>query len=105
MVVTSMSLKKGARHGRRPLRVLAFGTAPSGSAGNTDAFYKILGPCRSWGAALLRPYRILRAGADAHAVEGAIDEEEGDGEEGGGQNVGKICALRRGQLHGQLDGE
>ena len=38
----------------------------------------------------------LRAGADAHAVEGTIDEEERDGEEGGGQEVRQAFALRGG---------
>jgi hypothetical protein len=31
---------------------------------------------------------LVRAGADAHAVEGAVDEEEGDGEEDGREDVG-----------------
>src|SRR5262245_25618953 len=30
---------------------------------------------------------LMRCGADAHAVEGAVDKEEGDGEEGGRENV------------------
>jgi hypothetical protein len=33
------------------------------------------------------------AAADSHTVEGTVDEEEGDGEEGEGQDVGDGCAL------------
>ncbi len=40
--------------------------------------------------------------ADAHAVERTVDEEEGDGEERGGQDVRPSAALARGHLHGQL---
>jgi len=43
--------------------------------------------------------------ADAHAVEGAIDEEEGDGEEDRGEDVRQVGALRSGELHGELDGQ
>src|SRR6267143_2723948 len=43
--------------------------------------------------------------ADAHAVEGTVDEEEGDDEEGRRENVRQAAALRGGQLHGELNGQ
>src|SRR5437660_12757379 len=43
---------------------------------------------------------------DAHPVEGTVDEEERDDEEGRRENVGQSCAVLRGrQLHRKLDGE
>src|SRR5712692_7277505 len=43
--------------------------------------------------------------ADAHAVEGAVDEEEGDDKKGSGEDVCQSAALRGGQSHGEFDGE
>ena len=48
---------------------------------------------------------LLGGGADAHAVEAAVDEDEGDDEEDGGQDVRQAFALGCGQLHGEFDGE
>jgi|GEM_PF-4298256 len=51
------------------------------------------------------PYRSGGGAADAHAVEGTVDEEEGDGEEGGCKDVRQaVAALAGGELHGELDG-
>ncbi len=35
----------------------------------------------------LNSFGLVGGGADAHAVEAAVDEDEGDGEEDGGQDV------------------
>src|SRR5712692_3805653 len=51
-------------------------------------------------------FLLLRHGAlDAHAVERAVDEGEGNGEEGRGEDVCQSAALRGGQSHGEFDGE
>ena len=48
----------------------------------------------------------LRGGAaDAHAVERAVDEDEGHHEECRRQDVRQVVALAGGKLHGQLDGQ
>src|SRR5260370_32617621 len=53
------------------------------------------------------PYIIVLGSSafDAHPVERTVDEEEGNDEEGGGENVRQAAALRGSQLHGKLDGE
>ena len=51
------------------------------------------------------PLQVLRACADAHAVEGTVNENEGDDKKGSGEDVRQRAALRSGQLHGELDGE
>ena len=43
---------------------------------------------------------MFGVGADAHFVEGAVDERQGDEEEDGGENVRHGVALGGGQLDG-----
>src|SRR5713101_8113784 len=59
------------------------------------------------GRAKARPYTSALCGgaADAHAVERTVDEGEGNGEEGSGEDVCQRAALRGGQSHGEFDGE
>jgi hypothetical protein len=48
---------------------------------------------------------LRRRTPDAHAVERAVDEDEGDGEESGREDMGQAGALCDRHLDGELDSE
>src|SRR5580704_17278651 len=52
-----------------------------------------------------RKMRLRGGAADAHRVEGAVDERKGDGEESRREKVSEVCTLRGRHLDGELDGE
>jgi hypothetical protein len=51
-------------------------------------------------------FLLLRGGAaDAHGIERAVDEGEGNGKESRGEDVRQVGTLRGGHAHGKLHGQ
>ena len=87
-------------------------TTPMYTANGTDAAVPTMEPILAARLNLdqnftsVPPFALVCGGAaDAHAVERTVDEGEGNGEEGRGEDVRQVGALRGSHAHGKLNGQ